>query len=82
MLGLQQLELLAMPSPEYPMKCLENEPLPVPHEWYQSGDFLIGGIMSHMIYHFHVQNFDKHPSHELFDMTRQVTFNFKSPRFM
>ncbi|KAG8140930.1 hypothetical protein E2320_003558 [Naja naja] len=27
-------------------KCLSVDPVPVPHEWYQPGDFTIGGIVS------------------------------------
>ncbi|XP_053117093.1 vomeronasal type-2 receptor 26-like [Hemicordylus capensis] len=48
------------------IKCPENDPLPVPHEWYQPGNLLIGGISSQIIYIF---SFKKHPSQDLgFDL--------------
>lgn len=45
--------------------CPASSPLPVPHEWYQPGNLVIGGIASQIIYIFHQVSFTKHPSQEL-----------------
>ncbi|XP_054850400.1 vomeronasal type-2 receptor 26-like [Eublepharis macularius] len=42
------------------------DPLPVPHEWYQPGDFLIGGVLTQIGYHLHEIDFSRHPSEELY----------------
>ncbi|XP_061446334.1 vomeronasal type-2 receptor 26-like [Rhineura floridana] len=55
------------------MQCPINAPLPVPHEWNQPGDLLIGGIASQIIYIFPEVDFKKHPSQELFDSPLAVT---------
>ncbi|XP_054850324.1 vomeronasal type-2 receptor 26-like [Eublepharis macularius] len=31
------------------MKCAHTEPLQIPQEWYQPGEIVIGGIMSHIL---------------------------------
>ncbi|XP_033026215.1 vomeronasal type-2 receptor 26-like [Lacerta agilis] len=49
-------------------KCHMNDPLPVPHEWYQPGSLIIGGITSHISYHFHELFFNRLPNHELFEV--------------
>lgn len=51
-------------------KCHMNDPLPVPHEWYQPGSLIIGGITSHISYHFHKLLFNILPSHELFEVPK------------
>ncbi|XP_054836286.1 vomeronasal type-2 receptor 26-like [Eublepharis macularius] len=53
------------------MKCTMEE-VPIPHEWYQPGDILIGGITSQVIYHFHELSFEDF-SQELFDVPHMVT---------
>ncbi|XP_060137369.1 vomeronasal type-2 receptor 26-like [Zootoca vivipara] len=53
-------------------KCHVNDPLPVPHEWYQPGSLIIGGITSHISYHFHELSFYGLPSHELFEVPNVV----------
>uniref|UniRef100_UPI00109FB61A vomeronasal type-2 receptor 26-like n=1 Tax=Podarcis muralis TaxID=64176 RepID=UPI00109FB61A len=57
------------------IKCLAVDPIPVPHEWYQAGDLLIGGIASHITYYFKELLFMEHPSQDLFD-TPHVTTKF------
>ncbi|XP_053216318.1 vomeronasal type-2 receptor 26-like [Podarcis raffonei] len=57
------------------MKCLAVDPIPVPHEWYQAGDLLIGGIASHITYYFKELLFMEHPSQDLFD-TPHITTKF------
>ncbi|XP_053117022.1 vomeronasal type-2 receptor 26-like [Hemicordylus capensis] len=50
----------------YTLKCPVNDPFHVPHEWYQPGGFLIGGITHQIIYISHTVSFNEHPSHNLF----------------
>ncbi|XP_053215924.1 vomeronasal type-2 receptor 26-like [Podarcis raffonei] len=50
------------------MKCHINDPLHIPHEWYQSGSLLIGGIASQIIYISSDVLFSKHPSQDEFDV--------------
>lgn len=46
--------------------CHMKDPLPVPHEWYQSGDLLVGEISSQMAYNLHEIDFSGHPAQELY----------------
>ncbi|XP_029141727.1 vomeronasal type-2 receptor 26-like [Protobothrops mucrosquamatus] len=46
--------------------CHPGEPIPVPNEWYQQGDFVIGGMVSMASYHFNEVSFQQHPSQEYF----------------
>ncbi|XP_028560728.2 vomeronasal type-2 receptor 26-like [Podarcis muralis] len=55
------------------MKCPISNPLPVPHEWYQPGDFLIGGMASQITYPASEASFTEHPSGRLFDVPEMVT---------
>ncbi|XP_060110653.1 vomeronasal type-2 receptor 26-like [Heteronotia binoei] len=43
-----------------------KDPLPVPHEWFQPGDLLIGEITSQLFYHLHEIDFSQHPAQELY----------------
>uniref|UniRef100_L7MZI8 G-protein coupled receptors family 3 profile domain-containing protein n=1 Tax=Anolis carolinensis TaxID=28377 RepID=L7MZI8_ANOCA len=45
-------------------KCPTKDslPIPVPHEWYRPGAFLLGGIASHIICMFHELYFRNHPN--------------------
>ncbi|XP_062993246.1 vomeronasal type-2 receptor 26-like [Elgaria multicarinata webbii] len=63
-------KLLLLP---YVVKCPENDPLPIPHEWYQPGGLIIGGIASQMFYAFDELSFKKHPSQGLFEIPHVVT---------
>ncbi|KAF7234890.1 Vomeronasal type-2 receptor 26 [Varanus komodoensis] len=45
-------------------KCTGHDPLPVPHEWYQPGDLLIGGIASQIFFLSPGVLFQQHPSME------------------
>ncbi|KAL8177255.1 UNVERIFIED_CONTAM: hypothetical protein K2H54_043782 [Gekko kuhli] len=62
-------------------KCLTNDGLPVPHEWYQPGDFLIGGITSQVLYMFHKLSFEEHPSQKLFDIPVEIDNRSKNKCF-
>ncbi|XP_033024095.1 vomeronasal type-2 receptor 26-like [Lacerta agilis] len=45
--------------------CSRNNPVHIPHEWYEEGDLIIGGIMSHIYYLFPSISFNEHPSQAL-----------------
>ncbi|XP_054836285.1 vomeronasal type-2 receptor 26-like [Eublepharis macularius] len=55
------------------MKCPENDPVPVPHEWHRSGDLLVGGIVSQVSYDLHMLAFQRQPSKALFEVPQMVT---------
>nr|XP_056719688.1 vomeronasal type-2 receptor 26-like [Euleptes europaea] len=55
------------------IRCPESDPLHVPHEWYQSGDLLIGGITSQVFYIFFKYSFKRYPASEFFETVRMVT---------
>ncbi|XP_032092480.1 vomeronasal type-2 receptor 26-like [Thamnophis elegans] len=73
------------------LKCPEVDAFPVPHEWYQPGEVLIGGMASQIIYAFSEHLFYEHPSQELYEfsdynnprMTYRTTLDllFKADRF-
>ncbi|XP_070810432.1 vomeronasal type-2 receptor 26-like [Pituophis catenifer annectens] len=56
-----------------PLKCTGDEAIQIPQEWYQEGDLLIGGLVSHVHYMFPKVTFDKHPSEESVDFPFVVT---------
>ncbi|XP_060540830.1 vomeronasal type-2 receptor 26-like [Pantherophis guttatus] len=43
------------------LSCPTTDAFLVPHEWYQPGDFIIGEIVSHILYNLYEINFDEHP---------------------
>ncbi|CAI7935161.1 Hypothetical predicted protein, partial [Podarcis lilfordi] len=49
------------------MRCPETDTFPVPHEWYQSGGLIIGGIASQFYYSIIEERFIENPSQNLFD---------------
>ncbi|KAM6449208.1 vomeronasal type-2 receptor 26-like [Liasis olivaceus] len=73
------------------LKC-QADPFPVPSEWYQPGDLLIGEMTSQILYMFNEQSFEEYPSQNLFNipnyysarMTYRTTLDllFKSNRFL
>ncbi|XP_070584052.1 vomeronasal type-2 receptor 26-like [Erythrolamprus reginae] len=56
-----------------PLKCTGNEAIQIPQEWYQEGEFLIGGLMSHVHYMFPKIIFNKHPSEESVNIPFVIT---------
>ncbi|XP_077773958.1 vomeronasal type-2 receptor 26-like [Podarcis muralis] len=50
-----------------------NYPFPAPHQWYQPGGFIIGGIASQIFYVFYEVFFKEHPSQNMFDVPYVVT---------
>uniref|UniRef100_A0A8C5SHN3 G-protein coupled receptors family 3 profile domain-containing protein n=1 Tax=Laticauda laticaudata TaxID=8630 RepID=A0A8C5SHN3_LATLA len=55
------------------LKCPESDPIPIPHEWFQPGDLLIGGITSQHLYGFSEHTFDVHPSQDLYGLSDLIT---------
>ncbi|XP_025031785.1 vomeronasal type-2 receptor 26-like [Python bivittatus] len=49
------------------LSCPASDAFPVPHEWYQPGDLVIGGMVSHLVYHFYELPFRQHPFLNLYD---------------
>ncbi|XP_058036653.1 vomeronasal type-2 receptor 26-like [Ahaetulla prasina] len=43
------------------LSCPASDAFLVPHEWYQPGDLMVGGIVSHTYYNLHEINFEEHP---------------------
>ncbi|XP_060137349.1 vomeronasal type-2 receptor 26-like [Zootoca vivipara] len=50
-----------------------SDPFPLPHEWYQPGGLIIGGIASQLYYVFYEVFFKEHPSQNLFGVPHMVT---------
>ncbi|XP_039183051.1 vomeronasal type-2 receptor 26-like [Crotalus tigris] len=44
------------------LKCPASDAFLVPHEWYQPGDFIVGGMASHIAYHLFEIKFSEIPS--------------------
>ncbi|XP_054850450.1 vomeronasal type-2 receptor 26-like [Eublepharis macularius] len=55
------------------LKCLGNDPLFVPHQWYQPGDFLIGEITSQFCFQLHRVDLNEKPSRDLSNAPEMVT---------
>ncbi|XP_070584306.1 vomeronasal type-2 receptor 26-like [Erythrolamprus reginae] len=54
-------------------KCTGEEALKIPQEWYQDGELLVGGLMSHIHYLFPEINFKRHPFEESVDLPFVIT---------
>ncbi|XP_053216415.1 vomeronasal type-2 receptor 26-like [Podarcis raffonei] len=57
----------------YPTTCPTSDPFPVPHEWYQPGGLIIGGISSQIFYTFDEVSFREQPSQNMFTIPYVVT---------
>ncbi|XP_058036659.1 vomeronasal type-2 receptor 26-like [Ahaetulla prasina] len=57
------------------LSCPASDAFLVPHEWYQPGDLIIGGIVSHTYYNLHEINFKEHPYKTSYD-TPNVLIKF------
>ncbi|KAG6466015.1 type-2 vomeronasal receptor [Crotalus adamanteus] len=55
------------------LRCPSSEAFPVPHEWFQPGDLVIGGMVSHIFYHFFGIEFKEHPSLKPYDLPLVIT---------
>ncbi|XP_032092386.1 vomeronasal type-2 receptor 26-like [Thamnophis elegans] len=56
-----------------PLKCTGEEALKIPQEWYQDGELLVGGLMSHIHYLFPEISFKRHPFEESVDLPFVIT---------
>ncbi|XP_053216418.1 vomeronasal type-2 receptor 26-like [Podarcis raffonei] len=54
-------------------RCPTSDPFPVPHEWYQPGGLIIGGISSQIFYVFYEVFFREQPSENMFTLPYVVT---------
>ncbi|XP_053216414.1 vomeronasal type-2 receptor 26-like [Podarcis raffonei] len=54
-------------------RCPTSDPFPVPHEWYQPGGLIIGGISSQIFYTFDEVSFREQPSQNMFTIPYVVT---------
>ncbi|KAG8140925.1 hypothetical protein E2320_003550 [Naja naja] len=51
------------------LSCPASDAFLVPHEWYQPGDFIIGGMASHFLFHFIECKFKTNPSITPYDIS-------------
>ncbi|XP_054836289.1 vomeronasal type-2 receptor 26-like [Eublepharis macularius] len=72
------LLLLSCIARKIDKECTIKE-IPIPHEWYQPGDLIIGGIASQFNYQVHEQTFEKYISHEMFEFTGMVAKFYQHP---
>ncbi|XP_060137175.1 vomeronasal type-2 receptor 26-like [Zootoca vivipara] len=59
------LTLVFLPQIEskaHPPTCSVNDPLQIPHEYYEQGDLIIGSIFSQFFSFFNTITFDEHPN--------------------
>ncbi|XP_013918389.1 PREDICTED: vomeronasal type-2 receptor 26-like [Thamnophis sirtalis] len=52
------------------LSCPTSEAFLVPHEWYQPGDLVIGGIVSNIFYNLYEINFKDHPFITSYDIPK------------
>ncbi|XP_058036667.1 vomeronasal type-2 receptor 26-like [Ahaetulla prasina] len=50
------------------LSCPASDAFLVPHEWYQPGDFVIGGMMSHIVYNLFQISFKEPPCITTYDI--------------
>ncbi|XP_015666717.1 vomeronasal type-2 receptor 26-like [Protobothrops mucrosquamatus] len=55
------------------LSCPASDAFLVPHEWYQPGDLVIGGIVSHIFYNLNGINFNEHPCITSYDLPSVIT---------
>ncbi|XP_070810715.1 vomeronasal type-2 receptor 26-like [Pituophis catenifer annectens] len=55
------------------LSCPTTDAFLVPHEWYQPGDFIIGEIVSHILYNLYEINFDEHPCITSYNVPNVIT---------
>ncbi|XP_070584781.1 vomeronasal type-2 receptor 26-like [Erythrolamprus reginae] len=65
--------LFFLPNNSHSFSCGGQDPLYIPHEWYELGNFFIGGMVSHIHYVFFNILFNKHPSQESLSIPIVVT---------
>ncbi|XP_058036623.1 vomeronasal type-2 receptor 116-like, partial [Ahaetulla prasina] len=53
------------------LSCPASDAFLVPHEWYQPGDLIIGGIVSRILYNIYEINFKEHPRITSYDIPKR-----------
>ncbi|XP_077169304.1 vomeronasal type-2 receptor 26-like [Paroedura picta] len=56
---------------------INHDPFPIPHNFYQPGDLLIGGIASQVLYFNNPPSFLEHPSRMVLDEPGSITKNYQ-----
>ncbi|XP_062992811.1 vomeronasal type-2 receptor 26-like [Elgaria multicarinata webbii] len=56
---------------------MPEDPLPIPHEFYQPGDLVIGEIVSQVIFFYDILSFTEQPTQVLHDETNSVPKNYQ-----
>ncbi|XP_077169570.1 vomeronasal type-2 receptor 26-like [Paroedura picta] len=54
-----------------------DDPFPIPHNFYQPGDILIGGIAAQVVYFNNPPSFLEHPAHMVLDEPGSITKNYQ-----
>ncbi|XP_058036680.1 extracellular calcium-sensing receptor-like [Ahaetulla prasina] len=54
------------------LSCPASDAFLVPHEWYQPGDLIVGGIVSHTYYNLHEINFKEYPYITSYDIPHVI----------
>ncbi|XP_070810111.1 vomeronasal type-2 receptor 26-like [Pituophis catenifer annectens] len=55
------------------LKCPASDAFFIPHEWYQPGDFIIGGMVSHFGYQLYEIKFSENPSKKPYEIPAIMT---------
>ncbi|XP_070810140.1 vomeronasal type-2 receptor 26-like [Pituophis catenifer annectens] len=55
------------------LSCPASDAFLIPHEWYQPGDLIIGGMVSHIFYNFYEINFEDNPYITFYDVPNVIT---------
>ncbi|XP_058036483.1 extracellular calcium-sensing receptor-like [Ahaetulla prasina] len=55
------------------LSCPVSDAFPIPHEWYQPGDLIVGGMVSQIIHSFFEIEFKEHPSLIPYDLPLVIT---------
>ncbi|KAG6539721.1 type-2 vomeronasal receptor [Crotalus adamanteus] len=57
--------------------CTVIEPIPILHKYYQSGDFIIGGIIPQILRPYNPIDYSDHPHHAMIDELIVLTKNYQ-----
>ncbi|KAK9398176.1 type-2 vomeronasal receptor [Crotalus adamanteus] len=55
------------------LSCPVSDAFPIPHEWYQPDNLIVGGMVSQITYHFFEIEFKEHPSLKPYDLPFVIT---------
>ncbi|XP_026545786.1 vomeronasal type-2 receptor 26-like [Notechis scutatus] len=61
------------------MTCRIQDPIPIPHKYFQAGDFIVGGITSFVFKSRNVENFEEVPKHfDIGEPQYKISFDAES----